>query len=255
MSSIKLFYLVISVFLSISCNIQSKRGSHSNSTNNKYLLPAEEIKQEVSLKSDLEFNDPQRENVPTTTKTFNSETAFILDLFTDPSVKPARIQSKFDKKIRQKENAFRKIMRKQRSQYSKQERNARENFLDKINKEREIFNKDRHDTNQRKEFYDSQDEKRKDYFANERDRRKDFESQARDLENDTNANFRDLRSYFREEMRVYRNKHREWEKQKKSSRVSPTRTNYNSNKPTLSPSLQEEFDELEKVKAEKLKAE
>lgn len=260
---LKLSILGLSILLT-SCSIKNVRAEKDPTTRSSELL---KIQQEVSLTSDRENLSKLRKDTPEPIQNENDELKFILDFFADIRQKPSRIQSKFDKIVRRKQERFRKQIRKQRESFSKAERKDREIFLKGQKEKRSDFLDSKENNKEsRKEFFDKQDEQRKVYFADARDKRKDFEAQVREIQKDTNEYFREKRKQFRDEMLIFKRKHREWKKeQKKKAKQRLKSPSYGTSQRagSLYPSqaspkkskLEQEFDDLDKVPSQPLESE
>lgn len=250
--------MLIGLVLLTSCAIHTKRSESNPNTTSEKLLA---IEQEVSLSADREALDKLRDDTPASIKQDNDELAYILDYFKDIRRNPSTLQSRFDRTIRRKQETYRKRTRKLRENFTKQERKDRENFLEKLKDEREEFLKDKVTADQRKDFFDKQDEQRKEYFANSRDKRNEFEAQMRASQRDQNAYFSEKKKIFREEMFLFKKRQREWKKQQKE-KAKNTRTSYGSGSLYPSPKsvpqkskLEKEFDALYTTPAQSLGAE
>lgn len=261
-----LIFIAISLLLT-SCNIKNVRSEKDPSTHSVELL---KIQQEVSLSSDRDELGKLRKDTPEPVIEDNDELKFILDFFTDIRQQPSRIKSKFDRIVRRKQEKFRKQIRKQRKSFSKTEREKRKVFLKEQKDNREDFlDSDQNTKEGRKEYFDKQDEKRKVYFANARDHRKDFEAQVKEIQKDTNSYFREKKKQFRDELRIFKRKHKEWKKdQKKKAKLRLKSKDYNTSskagslypmkkqRPQRSKSkLEKEFEEIDTIPSQALESE
>jgi hypothetical protein len=163
----------------------------SSSQKSQEPAAAQELEEEVKLKSDRSELDEIRQQVPEDIKSQNDELAFTLGLTAEGKKSPTEIWSKFNDAVR-----------KRRETFDKQEK-KREEYLGAQKKNREKFFAKKVPQDERQSFSNEQDSKRREFFDDERDKRKDFESNLREKRSDFEAYLREKRSNFDNEMKAY----------------------------------------------------
>jgi hypothetical protein len=168
---------------------------------------------ETSLKSDNAVIEELRKNIPEEKRKDNDELKEILSLTGEVKDPPARIREKFMRTIQRMRDTHRRESQKMRQTFSDNERKNRDAYKRKSDAERKEFNDDKQSKEDRKEFYDRQDQTRKDFFAEERDKRNIFNSDMRSREDEFSNMIRDRQQDFNLEIRAYEIRYKEHMKQ------------------------------------------
>lgn len=173
-----------------------------------------EIPDELSLRADRSALDEARKDISEEKRRDNDEVAAILQLMNSKGdQQPGEIRDRFNKALRDRRERNDKSLRKRREDFTKVERRGRDAFLGKAKEERESFTKDKHTADERKRFFDDQDQSRRDYFASEADKRKDFESELTEARKTFEDYAKEKTDQFNQESRAYSTDYYERKKQ------------------------------------------
>lgn len=205
--------IVLILFALIGCSTASDK------SNNQYKAAAQDrplVDAKYSLSADRQAFDEIRSQVPEDRKKQNDESAYFLQLFSNPERDPAQIRSQFDDLIRKKRSQFDKDISRERESFTKQERQKRDDFLKSQKQTRDEFVRQKQSREEKSEFFRDQDQKRSEYFADERDRRNDFESDVRERRKNFEDYVRQKNNEFNQEYKIFQKKHEDLKKQNKN---------------------------------------
>jgi outer membrane murein-binding lipoprotein Lpp len=195
-----LFAGVLLLLISVGC--ASGQKSQSASSNPANL--ADQLDEEVSLKSDRDKFVELRKDIPEKQQVNNDELAMDLELLAKVDKKPSRIRSQFQRQVSKLRNNFRKKSKRIRTDFRDVQKKQRDTFLKSLKMQREQFYSRKPDRDKSKEFYAKQDVERKDFFADQKDQRKEFDAKMRQKSKDFNANMRERIRQFEEQLRLYK---------------------------------------------------
>lgn len=211
-----LIFATLSSLLCLSlmaCQVQTTRGSDETSGAEGTTL----VDPKYSLAKDRSDFAKLRESIPENVRQSNDEKALMAEWFSDVKLAPEKIRDKFDTLVRKKRDLFNKDMTKQRDSFNKDERKKREDFLKELESERKDFLRRKVDKERRAEFFNEQDEKRKTYFSEQKDRRDEFEGNSREKRKDFEDYMKEKSNDFTSELKAYRIKWAEKEKEKNAN--------------------------------------
>ena len=161
------------------------------------------VSEEVSLKADRAKLDEYRKEEDTETKQSNDELAGILELMSRPDEEPSRIRERFNSLLRKKRDKMDKLLRAKRENFSSAEKKAREAFTKNEEGARASFLKRVHPSDERKEFFDDQEQKRRSFYEASGDKRKEFEEAVTDERRTFEDYVREKTDLFNQEYNNY----------------------------------------------------
>ena len=223
---------------------------------------AQELDEEVSLKSDREKFEKLRKDVPEGQQVSNDEMAMDMELMVQAEKPAHEIRGAFQLKVRKLRQRFRDKSSKVRKKFRDTQKKQRDAFLNELKEEREDFRSEKVEREKTKEFFAKQDLERKEFFAIQKEQRKEFESEMRQKSKDFHGNMRERVKQFNEQLRLYtkRQKEKQREEQKKKKEAEKTAKG-NSSGPVFKKNqkldnetkkILKEFDDMKSMPSEKL---
>ncbi len=158
--------------------------------------------EEISLKKDRSDLDQIRADIPEEVRQQNDEWALILKDM-DGVKSPYEARSRYYDKVRRHRERFNEDMRRVREDFNKSEQRQRKAFLDILEAERKTYEKSKHNSDDRKAFFDDHSDRRKIFFENQQDKRKDFESSVTEKRKDFEDYMKDKQKQFDDAIREY----------------------------------------------------
>lgn len=223
---------------------------------------AQELDEEVSLKSDRESFEKLRKDVPQGQKVSNDEMAMDLEMMVQAERPAHEIRGAFQLKVRKLRQKFRDKSSKIRKKFRDTQKKQRDDFLNVLKQEREEFRDEPANKERTKGFYAQQDLVRKDFFTVQKEQRKEFEGEMRQKSKDFHGNMRERIKQFNEQLRLYttRQKEKEREEKKKKKEAAkaaigkPSGAVFKKNQRLDSETqkILKEFDDMKSMPAEKL---
>lgn len=176
----------------------------------------EELGSETSLKSDRDYLEHLRTEIPEEKKKSNDELALFLNMMNQGNQPPQAIRDKFQYMIQKKRQSFREKVQKLRDDFRSEESKRRDQFLDEHKRKRDRFVSSQRDSKETRAFFATQEKERLAFFADERSRRQNFESEINSHSKDFDSYMRERQKEFDEQYRIYSKKFSERPKEKKA---------------------------------------
>jgi len=206
------FYFLLMLGTACSTSANKSQNTYKEQDDSRPL-----VDDQYRLTADRKELDELRAQESHQQKIENDEIAFTLQLMTEVNRTPSSIREKFDTAIRKKRDRFSKDITKERDIFTKYERKNREAFLKNMDQQRADFLKGKHSRDERKEFFDAQDQRRKEFFENYREKRNDFESDVTERRKNFEDYAKERRNDFNEAMRSYQKRYDEYLKNKREA--------------------------------------
>jgi ElaB/YqjD/DUF883 family membrane-anchored ribosome-binding protein len=209
MNSVNQFYFRFGFVAAVAFVLTSCASYRSTGTSNRVSGDTKILAEqpgEVSLREDRSNLDQARKDIPEEIKKQNDEIAMLLSFVVrDSEEDPGRLRERFNTALRKKRDAVDKKVRRAREDFSKKEKDEREAFLKKSKTERDRYLSSgrMHSAEDRKRFFDDQEDARKSFFADQQEKRKDFESRITDERKDSEDFIREKQNAFNQELRAY----------------------------------------------------
>jgi hypothetical protein len=194
----------------VSCQLKTSHETPDTTTKENSTL----VDPKYSLSKDRSEFNKLREAIPPDIKKSNDEKALFAEWFSEVKMEPDKIRDKFDALVHKKRDAFNKDQTKAREAYNKDERAKRAELLKNLEQERKDFLAKKPDKDKRTEMFNDQDEKRRTQFAEQKEKREDFEGDMREKRKDFEDYIREKTNDFNSELKAYRVKWNEKEKEK-----------------------------------------